>query len=42
MKVRLLSLPYARETGGLWGFQFLGVRFTLWREACGLSLFIFR
>ena len=42
MRLRLMSLRYARDTGSLWGFQLLGIRFTLWRDSWGLSLFIYR
>ena len=42
MRLRLVSLHYARDTGPLWGFQLLGIRFTLWRDSFGLSLSIYR
>jgi len=42
MRMRLVSLRPARNTGSLWGFQLLGIRFTLWRDSWGLSLLIYR
>jgi hypothetical protein len=42
MRMRLVSLRSVRSTGSLWGFQLLGVRFTLWRDSWGLSLLIYR
>ena len=41
MRLRLVSLRSDRATGSLWGFQFLGIRFTLWRDSSSLSLFIY-
>jgi hypothetical protein len=40
--MRLVSLRSTRSTGSLWGFQLLGIRFTLWRDSWGLSLLIYR
>ena len=42
MRFHLVSLRQAQNPGSLWGFQLLGIRFTVWRDSFGLSLLIFR